>query len=227
MCGRYSLTSPPEAMRRAFALTGAPLNLPPCYNIAPTQAAPVVRAAGEGEGRGLVLSRWGLVPHWSKGPDNRYSMINARAETVTERPAYRDAFRSRRCLVPADGFYEWQATPGRKQPYRVTLRSGEIFAFAGLWERWRGQGGDEIESFTIIVTGANELVRSIHARMPVILAPDAYDLWLAGGPEDLKAAEALLKPYPSQAMTAYAVGAFVNDPKNDDEECIERIDDAG
>ncbi len=229
MCGRYSLTSPPEAMRRVFKVTGALLNLPPRYNIAPTQEAPVVRmkGEGEGEGRGLVLLRWGLVPHWSKGPEDRYLMINARAETVTAKPAFRDAFRSRRCLVPVDGFYEWQARPGRKQPYRIAMKSGETFAFAGLWERWQGRGDDKIESFTIVVTDANELIRPIHDRMPVILAPESYDLWLADGPEDLKEAEALLKPYPSEAMDAYPVGPLVNNPKNDDENCIAKIDDAG
>ncbi len=227
MCGRYSLTSPPEAMRRAFEITGALPNFARRYNIAPTQAAPVVRTASGAPGRELALLRWGLVPSWSKGPDHRYSMINARAETVRSKPAYRAAFLHRRCLVPADGFYEWRRDAGGKQPYRIALADEELFAFAGLWERWQGEGGDEIESFTIIVTQANEAVRPIHDRMPVILAPDRHDLWLEGGPDAADEAKALLKPFPTGSLSAHPVSTFVNNPKNDDERCIARLDEPG
>ena len=227
MCGRYSLTSPPDAMRRAFEITGALPNFARRYNIAPTQAAPVVRPTSGAPGRELALLRWGLVPSWSKGPDHRYSMINARAETVRSKPAYRAAFLHRRCLVPADGFYEWRREPDGKQPYRIALTNEETFAFAGLWERWQEEGGDEIESFTIIVTQANDTIRPIHDRMPVILPPDRHDLWLEGGPGAADEAEALLKPFHSLSVCAYPVSTFVNNPKNDDERCIARLDETG
>jgi putative SOS response-associated peptidase YedK len=202
MCGRYSLTTAPEAMRQLFDLSGPLANLPPRYNIAPTQEAPVVRAAAEGGGRELALLRWGLVPAWSQGPDSRYSMINARAETVAEKPSFRTALKERRCLVPADGFYEWARRPGGKQPYRIGLAGGAPFAFAGLWEHWRGGNGDgdEIQSFTIIVTQANDTLAAIHERMPVIVAPADYGLWLEGGPKATEEARALLRPYPGEAM---------------------------
>jgi putative SOS response-associated peptidase YedK len=156
-------------------------------------------------------------------------MINARAETVRSKPAYRAAFLHRRCLVPADGFYEWRRQPDGKRPYRIALTNEEPFAFAGLWERWQGEGGDEIESFTIIVTQANDTIRPIHDRMPVILAPDGYDLWLEGGAGAVDEAEALLKPFhsPSVSVCAYPVSTFVNNPKNDDERCIARLDEPG
>ncbi len=227
MCGRFSLTSPPDAMRRAFEITGALPNFPRRYNIAPTQSAPVVRPTSGVPGREIALLRWGLVPSWSKGPDHRYSMINARSETVRSKPAYRDAFLHRRCLVPADGFYEWRRQPDGKQPYRIALTNDVPFAFAGLWERWQGEGGDGIVSFTIIVTQANDTIRPIHDRMPVILPPDRHDLWLEGGPAAADEAEALLKPFHSPSVYAYPVSTFVNNPKNDDERCIARLDETG
>lgn len=225
MCGRYSLTTAPEAMRQLFDLSGPLVNLPPRYNIAPSQAAAVVRSAAGG-GRELVQLRWGLVPSWSKGPDSRYSMINARAETVAEKPSFRVALRERRCLVPADGFYEWASRPGGKQPYRIGLKGSEPFAFAGLWEHWRGgdgdggDGGDEIQSFTIVVTQANQALEAIHERMPVILAPADYGLWLEGGAEATTQAQALLRPYPAEAMAAYPVSTHVNNARNNDPRCI-------
>jgi putative SOS response-associated peptidase YedK len=227
MCGRYSLTTPPEAMRRLFHTSGALLNVPPRYNIAPTQEAAVVRLRAEG-GRELVLLRWGLVPSWSQGPDSGYGMINARAETVADKPAFRGAFRRRRCLVPADGFYEWRKEGARKQPYRVRLEDGGLFSFAGLWEHWEGgpEGAPQaIESFTIIVTDANELLKPIHERMPVIVAPSDHDAWLdAEGtrPED---AAALLRPFPADRMEAYRVSLRVNSPRNDDPGCIAPLQD--
>jgi len=225
MCGRYSLTTAPEAMRRLFAADGPLPNWPPRYNIAPTQTAPVVRRRSGPQGNEIALLRWGLVPSWSKGPDPALSMINARAETVATKPAYRAAFRQRRCLVPADGFFEWQTLPGAggkpaKQPYHFRMKDGAPFAFAGLWEHWQGGDGTRIESFTIIVTDANELVRPIHDRMPVILDPSSYAQWLeAKTPAELL--QALLRPFPARAMTAIKVSTHVNNPKNDDAACIE------
>jgi len=216
MCGRYSLTTPPEAMARVFRTTGPLPNLPPRYNIAPTQQAPVVRAAPEA--RELALLRWGLVPSWSQGPDSKFSMINARAETVESKPAYRAAFRQRRCLVPADGFYEWRAEAGRKQPYFIRVKECP-FAFAGLWEHWEKPQTPAIDSFTIIVTEANALLKPIHDRMPVILHREDFDSWL--DPETpLGDAKALLRPLEPEAMEAYPVSTRVNSPRNDDPECI-------
>ena len=163
-------------MRRVFNVTGPLPNVPPRYNIAPTQDAPVVRQTKDADEREMDMLRWGLVPSWSQGPDSGYSMINARAETVATKPAFRSAFRFRRCLVPADGFYEWRKVAGRKQPYRITVKDGEPFAFAGLWEHWTGPDGYVVQSFTIVVTEANELLRPIHDRMPVILDPADYGL---------------------------------------------------
>jgi putative SOS response-associated peptidase YedK len=214
MCGRYSITTPVEAMRELFDFTGRPPNLPPRYNVAPTQDAPVIRMR-DGD-RELAMLRWGLVPSWSQGPDSRFSMINARAETVANKPAFRAAFRARRCLVPADGFYEWTPAKGGKQPYRITLKDGGLFALAGLWEHWAGKD-ETIDSFTIVVTEANELLAPIHDRMPVILAPDEYEAWLRGEPRD---AAALLDPYPAGELTAYPVSKHVNSPRNDDPECV-------
>ncbi len=221
MCGRYSFTSPPEAVRQVFAFSGPLPNFPPRYNVAPTQDAAVVRLApgddGQTGARELALLRWGLVPSWSKGPDHRYTMINARAETVASKPAYRAAFKARRCLVPSDGFYEWKKIGGRKQPYRFQVADADVFAFAGLWEFWQ-RGEDTIESFTIIVTEANDLVCPVHDRMPVILAPEDHESWLHA--KTAAAAHALLKPFPAERMTSYAVSGHVNNARHDDPECI-------
>ncbi len=221
MCGRYSLTTPVDALRALFGFAGPPPNLPARYNIAPTQEAPVVRRRGPGAARELALLRWGLVPSWADGPRTGYRMINARAETVARKPAFRAAFRRRRCLVPADGFYEWRAEGKRKQPYRVAFEDGAPFAFAGLWERWRGADGGEIESFAIVVTDANALLRPIHDRMPVILAPDDHEAWLTG--EDGDALSGLLRPHPGTGMIVYPVSPRVNDPRNDDRVCVEPL----
>ncbi len=223
MCGRYSITTAPEALRRLFQVPGPLTNLPPRYNLAPTQDAPVVRQREDGGERELVMLRWGLVPSWSQGPDSGYSMINARAETVATKPAFRAAFRSRRCLVPADGFYEWQAQPGHKQPYRITLTDGEPFAFAGLREHWTAPDGYTIQSFTIVVTDANALLRPIHDRMPVILDPADYALWLGEEPEAGIGVGTLLKPFPAEAMVAYPVSRRVSNPRNDDALCVKPL----
>ena len=226
MCGRYSLTTPVEAVRKVFDFPERP-NLAPRANIAPSQDVAAVRlASGEsGEvGRRFVWLRWGLIPAWAKDPAIGNRTINARAETLAQKPAFRAAFRERRCLIVADGFYEWKTEAGGKQPYRITLVDGGPFALAGLWERWAGpQGGEAIESCTIVTTEANARLRAIHPRMPVILAPDAFDPWL--DPETPGAeAEALLVPYPSEALTHYRVSPRLNSPANDDPALIEPLD---
>ncbi len=223
MCGRYTAAMSWSELVDLYEITetGIPLNVAPRYNVAPTQTVPIVRSVPNG--RELAMVRWGLVPSWSKGPDSRYSMINARAETVTEKPSFRTPFRRRRCLVPADGFYEWMKANGAKQPYRIALNDGRPFAFAGLWDSWESADETAIESCTIIVTDANELVRPIHDRMPVILDPGNHVRWLdvEGTPAD-EAAE-MLRSYPSERMTAYPVSRMVNSPKNDDPKCIEAV----
>jgi putative SOS response-associated peptidase YedK len=216
MCGRYSITTNPEAMRRLFAFLNATPNIRPRYNAAPTDELPVVRLDREGN-RELAMLRWGLIPLWAEDPKIGYSTINARSETVATKPAFREAFRKRRCLVPTDGFYEWAKVGSEKQPYRITMKDGEPFAMAGLWEWWR-RGEQRIESFTIIVTAANELSRPIHDRMPVILHPDTWEAWLTT--KDAETASALLQPYPASRMTMYPVSKRVGNVKNDDPELI-------
>lgn len=222
MCGRYSLTTAPEAMRRLFEFENLP-NLAPRYNIAPTQLAPVVRRRDGGGARELVLLRWGLIPSWAKDASGGAKMINARSETAAEKPAFRAAFRARRCLVPADGFYEWRTEDGRKQPFRIGFRGGGAFAFAGLWETWAVRDGPEagttVESYTILTTAANDKLRPIHDRMPVILPPADWDAWLDPATA-VPAAQALLRPHPPEPMAFYRVSIRVNSVRNDDADCI-------
>ncbi|MGE0252954.1 MAG: SOS response-associated peptidase [Alphaproteobacteria bacterium] len=219
MCGRYTNHLTWREIVELYDLTAtdyAP-NLEPRYNIAPTQRAPVVRITPDG-GRELAMLRWGLVPHWSPGPESRYSTINARAETVRTKPSYRDAFRHRRCLVPASGYYEWQATESGKQPSYFRLDGGRPMTFAGLWERWERKGPEEaIESFAIVVTEAAPAIRHLHDRMPVLLAPGEFGTWMTG---DADAAAALLKPHLADDLVVHKVSRRVNSPKNDDASCI-------
>ena len=223
MCGRFSLSVTPESLARQFGL-GELGDLAPRFNIAPTQAALVVRQGvperdGVG-GRIAEAMHWGLVPSWSKDPRAGARMINARAETAAEKPAFRSALRRRRCLVPADGFYEWRSEDGRKQPYRITLADGGPFGMAGLWEVWRGPEGDALCSFAILTTAANALVGPIHDRMPVIVEPGAYGVWLDPDMQETAPLEPLMVPYPSDRMALYPVSSRVNTPANDDPDCI-------
>jgi putative SOS response-associated peptidase YedK len=224
MCGRFALYSDPPTLARQFGAE-APADLRPRYNVAPTQTIPIVRQVEEG--RQFALARWGLIPRWAKEMDTGYSTINARAETVATKPAFRSAFRYRRCLVPADGFYEWQAVPGSrvKQPYFIGLRDQEPMALAGLWERWQSPQEDELESCSIIVTDANDLMRPIHDRMPVILDPADWNAWLNPDAGDLDVLQDLLRPFPAEAMAARPVSTRVNSPRNDVPECLETLQD--
>ncbi len=219
MCGRYVRSSLPEVFAARFGANGD-LDLRPSYNVAPSQPALIARN-DQSRRRELAAVRWGLIPFWAKDPKIGYKMINARAETVATKPAYRQAFRRRRCLIAADGFYEWQATEGGKQPFLIRLRDAEPFAFAGLWERWEGEGR-VIESCSIIVTDAKKRLREIHDRMPVILAAEAYDQWLTADSANMAALESLLRAYPATLMDAYPVNRAVNSPRNDGPELIER-----
>jgi putative SOS response-associated peptidase YedK len=223
MCGRYALTTDPHKLARRFGAEPPP-DLQPRYNIAPSQNIPIVRQ--EGEGRRFALARWGLVPSWAKEISfGGYSTINARAETVAGKPAYSSAFRHRRALIPASGYYEWQAQAEVKvkQPWFIALKDKEPMAFAGLWEHWTSPEGEALESCCIIVTDANTLTRPIHDRMPVILDPVNWGEWLDPEAKDHIALQALLKPYPAEAMTVWPVGTLVNNPRHDAPDCLERV----
>ena len=226
MCGRYTLTASPEQIIAHFGLRQAP-DVEARYNIAPTQEVPVVRRLEAGGPRSADLLRWGLVPFWADDLKIGNRMINARAETVATKPAYRASFRRRRCLVPADGFYEWRLEAHGKQPYLFRRRDGGVFAFAGLWDRWVSKEEDEaVESFTILTTDANNPVRPIHRRMPVILPERYYDLWLDPAVEDAERLAQLLGPPPDEELVAVAVSQKVNSPANDDPSVIEPADNA-
>lgn len=192
----------------------------PRYNIAPTQEVAAVRSAAGGPQRELVFFRWGLIPGWADDPGIGNRLINARAETAAEKPSFRSAFRQRRCLILADGFFEWQKLAGRKQPHYFRLRDGQAFAFAGLWECWQGEGRP-VESCTILTTQANELVRPLHERMPVILPPEDHGRWLDLAATKPELLEGLLRPYRSEDMVSYPVNLVVNNPRNNSPQCIE------
>lgn len=221
MCGRFTLNKSGEAIASAFQLTEIPQVLPR-YNIAPTQLVSTVLHPAENSNRQFHQLRWGLIPSWAKDPQMGARLINARAETITEKPSFRSAFRHRRCLVIADGFYEWQRQEGKKQPFYFRFQNGQPFAFAGLWERWRSPDGEEIQSCTILTTEANDLLRPIHDRMPVILDSKDYDLWLDPAVQSTEPLQ-LLRPYQAEAMTSYAVSTKVNNPANNTPECINSL----
>lgn len=220
MCGRFSLDTPPRRIKEHFGLDQTP-ELFARYNIAPSQMVPAVREAVSG--RTLVMLHWGLLPSWAKDEKSAYSMTNARAETVATKPAFRSAFRQRRCLIPASGFYEWKQEGRIKQPYHFRMRDDDVFAFAGLWEHWEGEGGKVIESCSIIVTYANELIRPVHDRMPVILDPDDYATWLDTHWHDADSLVPLLRSYPAARMVAFPVSRRVSKPVYDAPDCATPI----
>ena len=214
MCSRYFLDADGNIIAFTFRV---PVNerVRKRFNIAPTQEAPVIRAASDGT-RELAMLRWGLVPFWARDLKIGTTMINARSEGVEAKPAFREALKQRRCLVPATGFFEWQGEPGRKQPWAITLPGQPLFAFAGLWERWKPAAGEPVETFTIVTTEANEQVARIHDRMPVILPMDALDTWLAAPADE---ARALLRPWAGE-LNLRAVGRYVSNVKNEGPECL-------
>ena len=215
MCGRYSLAADLEDIQQRFELFASDLTYSPRYNIAPTQ--PVLAVTND-EGRQPAYLRWGLIPSWAKSASVGNRLINARAETVAERPSFRTALASRRCLVIADGFYEWQRVGNARRPMRIVMTSGEPFAFAGLWDSWRDPAGDIVRSCTIITTEPNELLRPIHNRMPVILPRELESFWLDDEVQDPFTLGDILSPYPAEAMQAYAVSSLVNRPSNESPE---------
>jgi len=220
MCGRYTVISTPEALRALFGYAEQP-NFPPRYNVAPTQPIAIVRLV-EGK-RQFALVRWGLLPSWVKDPKTFTLLINARGETAAEKPAFRAAMKRRRCLIPADGFYEWQATGDRKRPFYVHAKSGAPLAFAGLWETWTGPNGEELETAAIVTTRANRTLSPIHERMPVIVPPDAFDLWLDGANVDATTAAALIQPAPDNLLEAYEISTAVNRTANDNPKLLEPV----
>lgn len=222
MCGRYTISVPAETLAQHFGLETVP-DVTPRFNVAPTQAAPVVRLSMAAEAPVLDFLRWGLVPAWAKDASGAGRLINARAETVADKPSFRSAFRHRRCLVPADGFYEWRTEGGVKQPYRITRPDGAPFAFAGLWECW-GKGDEPLETFTILTTAASAVLQPLHDRMPVILDPADYALWLDPAATDPAVLQPLLGAGADDGLTYYAVGRAVNRVGNDDASLVEAVE---
>ena len=220
MCGRYELHSHPAAIALAFGLSSPP-DVHPHYNIAPMTEVPIVRIGSGGE-RELVRMRWGLVPRWAKDPSIGAKMINARGETIHDKPSFRTAYRRHRCLIPADGFYEWTsvgtAEQVRKQPLHIGMKDGSLFAFGGLFERWRSDADEVLDTCTIVTTEANSLLATVHSRMPMIVAPENYARWL--DPGDAEIAD-LIVPYPSDALAYYPVSTRVNNVRHDDAALIE------
>ncbi len=217
MCGRFYLDVATDELARVFELPAIP-DLLPRYNIAPSQSVGAVRVGAQG--REWVNLHWGLIPFWAKDKKFGYRTINARAETVESKPAFRAAFKSRRCIIPASGFFEWQALPDGKQPYCIHPKHSPLFAFAGLYEHWESEAGEVIDSCSIIVTEANAVITPIHDRMPVILKPELFTAWLDPELRDPTRLKPLLAPYPAEATATYPVSRRVNNPRNDDRECI-------
>ena len=216
MCARYVITSPADAVRALFGYDERP-NFPLRYNVAPTQPIPVVRLVNGA--RSYALVRWGLLPAWVKDPKTFSLLVNARGESVLDKPSFRNAMRRRRCLIPADGFYEWRAG-APKRPYFVRPKSGTPMAFAGLWETWTGPNGEEVDTAAIVTTRANRALIAIHDRMPVIVAPDAFNLWLDCAEVDAKTAAALITPAADELLECYEVSSAVNRTENNSAELI-------
>lgn len=219
MCGRFTLHARLNLLLQQFALEAGP-EIAPRYNISPTQLVPVVRCRKDGQ-REMIMMKWGLVPSWAKDPSIGNRMINARSETVASKPSFRTAFKRRRCLIPADGYYEWKRVGGAKQPYYIRLQDDRPFAMAGLWESWRDEEDQRLRTFTIITTNANETTCEVHDRMPVILSPLDYELWLNPEFEEQEPLQSLLQPYDPNDVVLDPVSTHVNNSRHDDPECIE------
>lgn len=223
MCGRFTLIAEPDSLSEIFQVWGlSNCKLSAKYNIAPTQMVLTVLYNSQSQQREYQWLRWGLIPRWAKDSRIGARLINARAETLTEKPSFRSAFKRRRCLVLADGFYEWKHLEGKKQPYYFHLNNKQPFAFAGLWEQWQSPGGEKIISCTIVTTNANELLQPIHNRMPVILQRSDYEKWLDPQLMITEPLQELLQPYPAEYMSAYAVSVRMNNPNLNSRECIIR-----
>jgi putative SOS response-associated peptidase YedK len=219
MCGRFSQRTDSKRIAEYFEVTEVP-RVEPRYNIAPTQN--ILGISVSEDGREAAYYKWGLIPSWAKDVSMGARLINARSETVTEKPSFREAFKRRRLIIPADGFYEWQRAGDRKQPFFFHMRDDSPFGFAGLWDRWKSETGEVIESCTILTTEANEVLRPIHDRMPVILHAEDYQLWLDDDLRKSSLREELLRPFPASEMEAYPVSPSINSPRNQGASLIER-----
>src|SRR6202051_116459 len=219
MCGRYRLSRRKQVVEEYFDTAPVEDDWSPRYNIAPTQNVPIIRQNPKQPGREMSFARWGLIPSWAKDSSGAARMINARSETASMKPAFRDALKSRRCLIPADAFYEWKRFGKSKLPYCFEVNEGELFAFAGIWDRWKNASGSAVETCSILTTTPNAVTAVVHDRMPVILDPDSYDLWLDPGMRDVNSASELLKPYDARQMRCYPVSTRINYVSNDDESC--------
>jgi putative SOS response-associated peptidase YedK len=222
MCGRYTLKSRAEIIAKTFGVP-VPPTLPERFNIAPSQQVLAIREQPAGHQRELVALQWGLVPFWADDPEIGIRTINARSETASSKPAFRASFRSRRCLIVADGFYEWQARDGKKQPYYIRLKSGRPFGMAGLWDRW-DKSGEPLETCTILTCDANEPMLAIHDRMPVVIPPESFAGWLDPAANETGRLSRLLRPFHPDEMTAYPVSTLVNNVRNDSAGCIEPVE---
>jgi len=220
MCGRFTRKENFKQLAKILGLQNLPA-FPPRYNIAPSQLIACIRANPESQENECVQLKWGLVPSWAKDSNIGQKMINARAETVAEKPTFRQAFKRQRCLILADGFYEWRREGKVKQPYYIHFSDNRTFAFAGLWERWEKGGNPPLDSCAIITTGSNALMEPIHHRMPVILHPSDYSLWLSAARQDHSTLNALLKPHSAEDMQSYPVSPFVNNPRHDTSLCLQ------
>ena len=224
MCGRYRLSKRKQLVEEYFDTAFYEPDWNPRYNIAPTQPVPVIRQNPKEPRRDLSLLRWGLIPSWAKDSSGAARMINARSETAATTPAFRDALTNRRCIIPADGFYEWQRTGKAKQPYCFEVNNGALFAFAGLWDRWKDPNGNWVRTCSILTTTSNAVTSAVHERMPVILDRTDYDLWLDPGMTRVEVVGDLLKPYNARLMRCYPVSPRVNHVANDDEDCSSRVE---
>lgn len=220
MCGRFAQRTPAKRLAQEFSVA-VPEEIEARYNIAPTQAILAIRSTEAG--RAATWLKWGLVPSWAKDASMGARLINARSETVAEKPAFREAFKRRRCIIPADGFYEWQRLGERKQPFFFHLNDDRPFGFAGLWEQWAGPVGKQLESCTILTTEANEVLRPVHDRMPVILPASDYELWLDEDARKDELRKELLRPYPAEEMNAYPVSLMINSPRNQGANLVEQL----
>jgi putative SOS response-associated peptidase YedK len=222
MCGRFDLHLPRELLAEIFGINIVQ-EIKPRYNIAPSQQVPVIRSHVDGT-RSLDLLKWGLIPSWAKDPHIGYRMINARTETVNVKPSFRKALKYRRCIIPANGFYEWREVGGKKHPLYVKLKDNNLMMFAGLWDHWKSPEAEVIESCTILTTTTNELIKPLHDRMPVILEPNDIYLWLEPHVTDPEQLKPLFKPYPSELMEMYPVSDLVNSPRNDTPDLIKPLE---
>jgi putative SOS response-associated peptidase YedK len=224
MCGRYRLSRRKQIIAEHFDAPDWQDDWSPRYNVAPTQHVPVIRQHSREPVRQISTMRWGLIPSWARDPSIAAGTINAKSETAATKPAFRDPLKSRRCLVPADGFYEWKRTGTSKQPFCFEVREGELFAFAGLWDGWKDSSGQWVKTCTILTTTPNALAANVHDRMPVILDRDSYNLWLDPGITNVQVISALLKPYDARLMRSYPISTRINNVANDDENCSRHVE---